>query len=278
MMVPLYEFHSHTNYTDGRDSVETMVKAAYDMGLKGFGISEHLFCDNPDWGFKDEELDSYIDELEVLREKYRGKMEVLIGLEVEDSEAWDYIRPSQLARTDYLIRSCHSTLYNGEWIGVDAGDSSYIVETAEKVFGGDWYAMVRAYYDTQSKIDPKMDYAFIGHFDLINKFNEGDRYFRTDCDDYLEPAIAAVDELLHADIPFEINSGAMSRGYRTQPYPQIPLLKEIQQRGGRILISSDAHRAENICYNYYENLRYAYDCGFRKMTILTEHGQKEIDI
>ena len=119
-MIPLYEFHSHTDYTDGRDSVETMVKTAYDMGLKGFGISEHLFCDNPAWGFQGKELDLYFDELEALRDKYRGKMDVLIGLEVEDSEAWDYITPSQLARTDYTIRSCHSVFYNNEWIGVDA--------------------------------------------------------------------------------------------------------------------------------------------------------------
>ena len=277
-MIPLYEFHSHTDYTDGRDSVETMVKTAYDMGLKGFGISEHLFCDNPAWGFQGNELDSYFDELEALREKYRGKMDVLIGLEVEDSEAWDYITPSQLARTDYTIRSCHSVFYNNEWVGVDAGDASYIVETAEKVFGGDWYEMVRSYYDIQSKIDPKMNYTFIGHFDLITKFNEGDRYFRTDCDEYLEPAIAAIDELLHAGIPFEMNSGAMSRGYTKSPYPQTPLLKEICQRGGRIIVNSDAHCAENICYNYYGNLKLAYDCGFRKITVLTLQGPKEMDL
>ncbi|MDO4939605.1 MAG: histidinol-phosphatase HisJ family protein [Lachnospiraceae bacterium] len=277
-MIPLYEFHSHTDYTDGRDSMETMIKTACDRGLKGFGISEHLFCDNPDWGFKGAELDAYLDELELAKEKYRGRMEILTGLEVEDSEALDYITPAQLARTDYLIRSCHSTFYNGEWVGIDSGDSGYIIDTVEKVFGGSWYEMVRAYYDTQSKINPKMNYSFIAHFDLITKFNQDDRFFRTDCDEYLEPAIAALDELLHADIPFEINSGAMSRGHRKEPYPQIPFLKEICQRKGRILVSSDAHRAEHICYNYYESIRLAYDCGFRKMTVLTLQGPKEIDL
>ena len=77
---------------------------------------------------------------------------------------------------------------------------------------------------------------------------------------------------------FEMNSGVVSRGYRKEPYPQVPLLKEIQQKGGRIIISSDAHRAEHICYNYYENIRLAYDCGFRKISVLTKDGEMEIPI
>lgn len=276
-MIPLYEFHSHTNYTDGKDSAETMARAAYEMGLKGFGISEHLFCDNPDWGFKGVELDAYLDELEKLKEQYRGKMDFLIGLEVEDSEALKYITPTQLARTDYFIRSCHGIRVGDEDIGIDAYADT-LRRIVDDYFGGDWYGLVRSYYDMQSKICPDMNYAFIGHFDLITKFNQDDCLFRTDCDDYLEPAMEALHSLLQAEIPFEINSGAMSRGHRKEPYPSVPLLKEIKQRGGRILISSDAHAAENICFNYNNCLKLAYDCGFRKMTVLTQQGSKEIEI
>ena len=276
-MTELYEFHSHTNYTDGRDSATEMVKAAYEKGLRCYGISEHLFCDNPAWGFMGAELDAYLDELDMLKKQYKDKMDVLIGLEVEDSEALDYITPLQLARTDYTIRSTHGIRVGEEDIGIDA-DGETLRRIVNQYFGGDWYGLIRSYYDMESKIDPRMDYAFIGHFDLITKFNQDDCLYRTDCDDYLEPAMEALHSLLQAEIPFEINSGAMSRGYRKEPYPSVPLLKEIKQRGGRILISSDAHRTDNICYNYDNCLKLAYDCGFRKMTILTADGSREVPL
>lgn len=272
----LYEFHSHTNYTDGHNSAAEMAEAAFQMGVKVFGFSEHLFCDNPAWGFMGAELDAYLDEIAMLKEQYRGKMEILCGLEVEDFEALDYITPEQLSRTDYTIRSTHGIRVGNEDIGIDA-EAAILERIVNRYFNGDWYGLVRSYYDMESKIDPRMNYAFIGHFDLITKFNQDDKLFRTDCDDYLEPAMDALHKLLAAEIPFEINSGAMSRGHRREPYPQITLLKEIKQRGGRVLLSSDTHSKDTICYNYKASLQLAYDCGFRKMTILTANGSREVE-
>lgn len=60
---------------------------------------------------------------------------------------------------------------------------------------------------------------FIGHFDLLTKFNEGYKHFDETKDAYLEPAITAMHKLAALGIPFEINTGAMSRGYRSAPYP-----------------------------------------------------------
>jgi histidinol-phosphatase (PHP family) len=43
-----------------------------------------------------------------------------------------------------------------------------------------------------------------------------------------------------------MNSGAISRGYRKTPYPAPFLLKEIKERGGKIILSSDSHRATDL--------------------------------
>lgn len=66
---------------------------------------------------------------------------------------------------------------------------------------------------------------------------------------------------------FEINTGAMSKGYRTTPYPSLPLLKEIRQAGGRIMINSDCHAAGKLDWGYNLAAELAREAGFIHLTV-----------
>ena len=48
----------------------------------------------------------------------------------------------------------------------------------------------------------------------------------------------------------EINTGAISRGYRNEPYPSNQILEYIKSKGGYFILSSDSHSKENIAYQY----------------------------
>jgi len=63
---------------------------------------------------------------------------------------------------------------------------------------------------------------------------------------YIRAWQAAVDKLIEANIPFEINSGAISRGYRTTPYPSKDIMDYIIKKGGRFIYSSDSHNKDSI--------------------------------
>ena len=54
---------------------------------------------------------------------------------------------------------------------------------------------------------------------------------------------------------FEINTGAISKGYRTLPYPSADQIGYIKSRGGVLILSSDSHAACTVCYGFNE---YAY--------------------
>lgn len=73
-------------------------------------------------------------------------------------------------------------------------------------------------------------------------------------------------------IPFEINTGAMSRGYRSAPYPSAALLKELCACGGRILINSDSHSADTIGYGFKQAQELAVVCGFKSVCALKLGG------
>ena len=49
---------------------------------------------------------------------------------------------------------------------------------------------------------------------------------------------------------FEINTGAISRGWRTDAYPATEIRQYIRDHGGKMILSSDAHQKENICFQF----------------------------
>ena len=92
---------------------------------------------------------------------------------------------------------------------------------------------------------------------------------------YRKAALDAVDTLLEKDRIFEINSGAISRGYRKTPYPAPFLLQEIHDRGGRIMLSSDAHATNTMLFQFEESIELAKSVGFRSAWVLTRDGFRE---
>ena len=45
---------------------------------------------------------------------------------------------------------------------------------------------------------------------------------------------------------FEINTGAISRGHRTTPYPSEEILEFLGKHGAKAIIGSDSHSADTL--------------------------------
>lgn len=259
------DFHAHTCHCDGRDTPRKMVEAAVQMGLTDFGLSGHAdFPYGWDGGMTDEAFAAYRGELLELREEFKGIINLYIGVEL------DAIGPLH-QRAEYAIGSVHCIPKNGEYVMVDDSDA-VLTDAVLRLWDGDWYGMVRDYYELVGSVCEKTGCDWVGHFDLVTKFNQGNRLFDEKRDGYLEPALAAMRKLNDAGLPFEINTGAISRGYRREPYPSKVLLKELRAMGGRIIINSDSHRCDTICYRFDEAVRLAKECGFTKTCVLRPEG------
>lgn len=267
------DFHTHTVFCDGNHTPRQMVEAAYKMGFTDFGISGHedfSFC-TPGFGMGEEKFEKYRRELLALRQEYAGRMNLYIGIER------DCFGPGT-GTAEYVIGSTHCVKKAGTYVAVDETEEG-LVRDVERLWGGDWYAFARDYFEQEALVGEKTHCDWVGHFDLLTKFNEGDRHFDTGRDDYLEPALAAMKRLNQEGLPFEINTGALSRGYRTMPYPSAVFLRELHSMGGRIIISSDSHDARTIGWRFELAQKVAWECGFRKTLILKPGGGfREIDL
>ncbi len=265
--------HNHTRFADGENSVEEMAAAAFRLGCRSFGLSEHSpFPQDPEAGMPPESVKAYRESVLACRREYEGKMEIVLGLE---QDIWS---PPQEEPYDLLIGSVHYVCPDGEYVSVDISpeETRRIIWTH---YGNDPLSLAEDYYRTAARLGEVLpDIDVVGHFDLLTKYNEKDSLFDTDTRRYRLAAGEALDALLAKNRIFELNSGAMAKGWRTRPYPDLPLLKELKARGARILLSSDAHRTQDILYAFPEMLQLLEDCGFREICVWKNGGWAETGI
>ena len=237
----MFALHMHTVFSDGRDTPEEMVREAIRKGLETVGISDHSTGDP--CGMTHEDRAAYKAEIARLKEKYAGQIRVLCGLER------DFLT-DDFTEYDYTIGSVHwLPMPDGHRVSID-WTAEKLREGAEKYFGGDMYALAEAYYAAEARVVEVTKCDIIGHFDLVTKFIEQDPAFDLHHPGYVKAWQAAADRLLETGKPFEVNTGAMSRGYRTSPYPSEEIRQYLLARGGRLLLSSDAHAKENIAFGF----------------------------
>ena len=86
----------------------------------------------------------------------------------------------------------------------------------------------------------------------------------------------AVDALLPLEIPFEINTGAMARGLRKFPYPHKELLLFWRELGGKVILTSDAHKKETLGFAFEQTLLLLRELGFDSVLELCDGKLRSI--
>ncbi|HJJ35736.1 MAG TPA: histidinol-phosphatase [Methanocorpusculum sp.] len=239
-----FDLHVHSTFSDGADTPEDIVKAALDLGISRIGISDHSYLkEAEEWCMREEDIPRYRRTLAELKEKYKGRIEVLCGIEQ------DLFSPEPAVGFDYVIGSVHFLRNGSELAAVDE-TPDILQDAADRWFDGDIYKLVQLYYREVSQVPEKTGADIIGHLDLITKFNENSALFDETDARYVEASRAAIDTLLETQKPFEVNFGAMIRGYRSVPYPSPDLQAYIAEHGGSFVLSSDSHAKGTLCYGF----------------------------
>ena len=270
-MMRKFEYHSHTTFCDGKNTPAEMAASAYSKGYSIFGFSGHAYLDGTDYCMTPKGTEKYIEEVNSLKLQYKDRMEILLGIES------DYYSNIDTARFDYVIGSVHHLIIEGENYAVDY-TPEILANLVNKVFSGDPYKFACAYYELESRLFEKVDADIIGHFDLLTKFNEKHFMFDTSDKRYVNAWKTATDVLLTHNVPFEVNTGAVARGWRSSPYPSAEILKYIYENGGNIIITSDCHSIESIGYGYQGARDLLLNCGFKSQLIPKNNNFEEIEL
>lgn len=258
-MIQTQSLHNHSTYDDGKDTPAAMAEAAFRAGLKGFGLTAHSPMPGEAWTVAPDEMPAFRAEMAQLRARYAGRMQVWCGLEFDRTSEREW-----LAGADYVIASVHALKTDsGLWALDDNRDRSRRMILL--AFDGDRDAAAEAYFAEMRGIAEIPEADIVGHFDLITKFDEPEPLYDASSPRYRRAALEAMEALVRAEKVFEINTGAVSRGLRTAPYPAFELLCALREMGGRVTITADAHSAAHLCFGFDEAERLAKRAGFREL-------------
>ncbi len=240
----LCDFHVHTTYSDGAHTPTEVAAVAYEMGMTAIGFSTHSYTHfDESYCIMPDRIETYLREIAELKRTYAGRMQIFCGVEQ------DCLSDYPTDAFDYVIGSVHYLQVDDTYYAIDHR-RDILLTAVEEGYGGDVYAMIEAYYETVAALADRVKPDLIGHFDVITKFNEKAPFFDETHPRYLAARQAALDRLLSYGVPFEVNTGAMFRGYKTSPYPAADALAYIRAAGGSVLPTSDSHMKGSLCHAF----------------------------
>ena len=295
-------YHTHTTFCDGSDTAEAVVQEALRKGFTHLGFSGHM---DPGVSM---DYDAYAQEICRLQAAYREQIDILRGVELDNVYAPSCVAGAEargsaeaVPGAEYTIGSTHfvpvpgSSVWstpaafgthredseNWDLIGVD-GDISLLHDQCRQYYGGDFYALSADYYRFEAMVAARLHPTFIGHFDLITRFNDlsradGGHFLDETSERYLLPARRAMEALVPYGLPFEINCGAVNRGRKKELYPRPELLRHLHALGGEIVISADTHQKELLDGGFEEAMELARWAGFTHTNLLVREPGADDD-
>lgn len=107
--------HTHTarcGHAVGTD--EEYIQAAIEMGYDKLGFSEHVPFPGKCFGMQMRDREGYMEAVLALKETYKGRIEIVLGLECEPLQRYeDYLRQLH-KRVDYMLLGSHGDMAMGE--------------------------------------------------------------------------------------------------------------------------------------------------------------------
>ena len=242
-------YHTHTVWCDGKNTVEEMILSAIEKGFDVIGFSSHsTYPDDNACTVPCEKLPGYFAEVRSQAAKYAGRIAVLCGVEADYIPGTTDPDRSRYAAfsPDYIIGSIHYVVApDGERVPVDH-TPGLLADGITAHFGGSAEAFVRAYFAQEREMVRRFDFDIVGHADLCRKFNAKHPYFDENAPYYLEELKKTADAIAKSGKMVEVNTGAISRGWLDDAYPSAEFRAMLRERGVKFVLNSDSHAADTL--------------------------------
>lgn len=265
------DLHVHSSWSsDCNTGPDEQVETALSLGMQHICITDHNDYDAPrfppdyytfllDEKGDDSAFTSYLEDLERLRKKYEGRIEVLAGIELgmQPHLADRLTDVAQRYLFDFVIASTHS------FDGLDGEDKRHY-ENISPV-----RALTR-YFETElNNIETFRDFDAIGHMDFAIRYAPGAAESFS-YDKYADVLDAILIHLIRHDKALEINTSKFVLKNMTNP--NLSVVKRYIELGGKLItFGSDSHISSRIGEGFRDVGRMVADMGIREYAVYHRH-------
>lgn len=262
------DFHLHSSFSgDCNTPMEEQIKKAINLGLEHLCFTDHLDLQYPkEYGFFDLEIDEYVKQVALMKEKYKENINIYLGIEfgLVPELAGEYEELVKEIPFDFIIGSTH------------------IINRKDPYFPDYWekkthHQGIFEYFNAILKnIQTYNDYNALGHLDYIVRYSKitedikHKRDLKADNFEYKEYK-EVLDEILRHLIKHSKSLEVNTAGYKyglPAPNPGYSVLKRYKEMGGKLItIGSDAHKPEHLAYDFHKAKKLLLAVGYDKHVI-----------
>ncbi|OGX68367.1 MAG: phosphoesterase [Paenibacillus sp. RIFOXYA1_FULL_44_5] len=269
MKFDLHTHHQRCGHAIGK--IEDYIHAAIKAEIDVIGISDHspFFAEEGDQAFPGSamaksEFPSYISEVLQLKEKYRNRIEVLLGIESDFFPEHHEIYRKYYSQNpfDYIIGSVHFVnkfhiFDKKRWEKVTA-ERDLLMEKE------------RYYQLIQQSVHSGM-FDILGHIDGMKGCNPTISEIQTDILDLTLKVIA------DSGAAIEINTSGKRKECQTW-FPSDDILERACHYGINITFGSDSHDPQHIGYEWDQVRQRIKEIGFKKWVFFRQRKQQIVDL
>ncbi len=258
LKVQPYSYHTHTNFSDGHDELEVMIRRAKEIGFSEIGVSDHLIVhknmrQGPSWQYMEKNRAAYIynSDFKSVLDKYRRHCDdlrkmarqenfrILVGFEVDyfPYNGWEDEFRWFISQLDYDYLHTGNHFFCSE-DGEQIINMTYFTQVCpdetlyEKYFSRHFKVLAQA---VNSKL-----FKFLAHMDYMRRFcatGYGVNLF-------WEEKEAVLQALQSTNTALEVST----KGLRKigDFYPDSVILRRAGRMGIAAVVSDDAHCAEEL--------------------------------
>ena len=257
----MVDIHNHTplcNHASG--SEEEFVKEAINKKIKIFGFADHAPMEfDKEYRMKFNEMQKYEEKINSLKGKYKDKIKILTGYEVDFTPMVD---KRVLQRdVDYLIGSVH---FLDNW----GFDNPEFIKEWERRDVDDVY---KEYFSLIEKMANSKLFQIVGHIDLIKVFGHKPKRF---IKDLAKDAIKAIKK---NNLVVEVNTAGLRKKAK-EIYPGDEILEMILDEGIDVTTSSDAHSVNQVGFMLKETTEKLKKLGVKRLAYFEKKSKQYFEI
>jgi len=273
-------FHTHSLFSDGKAEMDDYCRKAIELGFHSLGFSDHapVKFENS-FSIHPNKLTAYFKEVEKMKKKYDGKLNVFLSLEADyiPGYTFDFDEFRKQAELDYIIGSIHLVYNekNGKIWFIDGGNQDVWDEGLEKIFNGDIRYGVKSFYEQNMEMMETQKPEVLGHLDKIKMHNK-ERLFSKEEKWYHDLVDACLLTAKKHDVVIEVNTRGIYKGRCKELFPSAFIAAKAQKMGIPVMLNSDAHHPDHLNGAYglaIENLK---EEGIKSLVEFTKEGWRTV--